>query len=469
MNGQLGGVDLRGNSMNTFLGTKILPELLVMAKVGIYTDMPPLTGPTVADSRGKRPYFYIYRAEDIRAWAYDLPNQPNEFSKLLLYDHLYEYDSELGLPEDIVDRFRYLEKVPEGVLLRFYDDEGKQIDQYGNDSKDDILLNLPKIPFTLIELPVSLIADVADYQVALLNLESTDVNYIRKANFPFYTEQYNARYEGGYQQQPGDADAVNNDATEIKVGVTQGRRYPIGTERPGFINPSAEPLKVSMEKERQIKDDIRLLVNLALTTLNPRMASAESKEMDNQGLESGLSFIGLVLEKGENDIASCWSMYDGEAVSTITYPQDYSLKSEFERQKEVEGKQAITEYVPSDTFKRETAKEIAKIMLRGKISTKTIQKVCQEIDEALTMTSDAATIEMDLNNGLVDLETASRARGYKEGTVEKAKKDHAERVAATLAAQTTPGGSARGVPDLQMGQKTSKAEKVNTPGRGEGK
>jgi hypothetical protein len=37
--------------------------------------------------------------------------------------------------------------------------------------------------------------DIADYQIALMNLESSDINYMLKSNFPFYVEQYDPRAE----------------------------------------------------------------------------------------------------------------------------------------------------------------------------------------------------------------------------------------------------------------------------------
>jgi hypothetical protein len=55
--GLKGGVDLLGSNMNYFMGVKILDELLTMARVGIYVDMPAVVGPTLADKGSKRPTF----------------------------------------------------------------------------------------------------------------------------------------------------------------------------------------------------------------------------------------------------------------------------------------------------------------------------------------------------------------------------------------------------------------------------
>ena len=45
--GQITGVDLAGASMNHFMGVQVLDELLKMSLVGIYVDMPEITGPTL--------------------------------------------------------------------------------------------------------------------------------------------------------------------------------------------------------------------------------------------------------------------------------------------------------------------------------------------------------------------------------------------------------------------------------------
>lgn len=466
------GVDLRGNSMNSYVGTKILPDLLVMGRVGIFIDMPVSVGVTQRDRGNKRPYIYTYRVEDIKAWSFDLPENPNEFTKLVLADHIYSVDPNYGLPVNVKVRYRLVTKIPEGVLVKFYDDI-QQTDSEGNPSTIEYFLNLKRIPFVLFQIPESLMKDVADYQIALLNLESSDINYAQKANFPFYTEQFENRFEPMYQKAPGNQTSDGEKTTTevardrvTEVGISQGRRYAKGLDRPDFIHPSSEPLKISMEKGQQLKDDIRRLVNLAVIN-NAKMASAESKAADNQSLESGLSFIGLVLEKGEREIAAHWSAYENTATATITYPRNYSIKSEKERQDEADSKAKILEKIPSNTFKREMAKQIVNIVLGGKIADSTMEKIQKEIDLAPSMTSDPKAVVLDLENGLVSPETASKIRGYPEGEVEKAKEARAERIALTLEAQGGIGGQARGNVDGQIEQPSSSDEKQGKLKRGE--
>src|SRR5690606_25812922 len=131
------------------------------------------------------------------------------------------------------------------------------------------------------ELSQSLMTDISRYQIALLNLASSDINYALKANFPFYTEQQDFR-TGSHFNQAGDVEeGTDGKGKEVIVGVTSGRAYPIGTDRPGFIHPSSEPLKVSMEKQEQLKAEIRQLIGLAISSLSPtKQSSAESKAMD---------------------------------------------------------------------------------------------------------------------------------------------------------------------------------------------
>lgn len=457
--GLQGGVDFRGATMNNFIGRYILPELLTMRRVGVFVDMPQLRGNTVKDNLGLRPYMYMYQVEDILSWSYEGPDRPNEFKSLLLRDHDYTTDDDTDLVVGSTERYRLLWKENGKVMCQFCNDDGTH--------EEIIQLNLERIPFHVFEIPSSLLEDVSDYQIALMNIASSDISYIRKANYPFYVEQYDHRTEMLHTKGPpvadGNAPATNKAMQpEIATGVGQGRRVPAGLEMPQFIHPSSEPIKASMDKQEALKKDIKELVNLAVSNLN---ASAESKQQDNQGLEAGLSFIGLVLEHGEHEIANFWAAYENEKPATVTYPTNYSLKSEEDRQREAEGDELLMSKLPSDTFKREMSKEIARKKLGGKVSQSVLDKIYAELNSAPAIVSDPDQIHQDWEDGLVSTDTASKLRGYKDGETEQAKKDHAERLAAILEAQGGETGQARGTKDFS----SSKGEKVNKPQRGEGK
>jgi len=449
-----GNVDLRNRSMGAFMGGVVLPELLTMKKVGIYVDMPKDVGITLADKGNKRPYLYCYQAEDIRSWALAPPDAPYHFDAVLLRDHVQTYTD--NLPDGVAEQYRYLYMEDGYVKVKFYDKHGELFDEQETD--------LPVIPFTVLELPDSLLADVANYQIALLNMESSDLNFIIRGNFPFYVEQYNPGLEPAHLKYaenfdtPGEATSQESRDKEIKVGISQGRRYPMNAEAPQFIHPSPEPLLASLKKGEQIRQDIRLLINLAVENMT-----------DSQGLRDGLAFIALTLEQGEKDVAAFWAMYENAAPAQIIYPEDYSLQTDSDRISKAEGLDSLKNKIVSKTYQREISKRIVDALLGGRVGQDVLMNIHKEIDAAPTLTSDPKVIHQDLEYNLVSDETASRARGYADGEVEQAKKDRAERVKLTLDAQTSPyGGQARGVNDLQTGQHTSREEKIGKPTRGEG-
>lgn len=467
--GKLGGVDLNGTSMNAFIGREILPELLSMAKIGVYVDMPIIESAiTKADTIGARPYLYIYKTEDILSWTYAQTENGTEFATLLLKEVVDTIDEETGLIDEQVERYRLLQRTDAGVEVTFYDKDNKQIDVDNQESNAKYTLNIPGIPFVVFELNDSLLSDIANHQIALLNMASSDINYSLRCNFPFYVEQFDPRMTSQFLRQADEsADGTEDLAktAEIEVGAATGRRYPKDMNAPEFINPSPDPLMISMEKENQIKAEIRQLVALALSNIEPKMASAESKREDNTGLEAGLSYIGLELELGERKIASYWLAYEGKPVedATVTYPEKYSLKTEDERRKEVSDLSKSSDTVPSPVYKKEIAKKIAKITVGHEVANETMSTIIAEIDAAAVINTDPDVIAKDVEAGLVDKETASLARGYPAGSVDKAKKEHAERVAAIEAAQKP---AARGVddadPDTGSGSKEKTASKETT-------
>ena len=452
--GLSGGVDLSGSSMNFFIGNLVLPELLNMGKVGVYTDMPELSGSSIMDSISDRPYYYVYKTEDIRNWRLSIRGEFVEYDMLLLRETVLTFDDVVSLPDKDVTRFRLLIREEDSIKVRLFDDSGVQIDPAGNHSDFEIILDVPKIPFTLFQLQRSLLHDIVNHQIALLNLESSDISYSLKANFPFYVEQQ-AQTSSPHLKSQEDTDGDGRRQTDI--GGTVGRVYAQGLDSPSFISPSSEPLTVSMEKQKQLKDDIRVLVNLALSAVQPKFASAESKQMDEHGLESGLSSLGMVLENGERQMAEFYGMYESSTdVSTITYPERYALKSDANRIAEAKELSAISASIPSKSGQKEISKTVARKLLSTQVSHATMTKIISEIDKAEYTTSNPDIIHSDLEKGLVSTETASTARGYNSKVeVPKAERDHAERAKRILESQT----AARGVPDLSNNDNEGDEEK----------
>lgn len=459
--GKDGGVNLLGESMTSFIGRRVLPELLTMARVGVYVDMPAVSGVTVADAVGKRPYVYMYHAEDIRSWCYDEEANSNEFTNILLRDYYNSYDEATGLPTGIICRYKRLWIGGDGfVHCQYYDETGEMTDNKGVKAEGldtEIVLQIQRIPFVLLEISDSLLSEVSNYQIALLNLASSDMAYALFANFPFYTEQYEPRAISEHIRRPGQgsggeaSDATTAKAEEVRVGTTTGRRYPKGLERPQFIHPSAEPLKASMEKQAQLKEEIRLLVNLSVSNLQPRGQSADSKKADNDALEAGLSYIGMELQTMEQKVCQFWDAYENQGEATVKYPETYEIRSPEEKQAEAQNLQKVAATVASKTFQKAVMKRIARLTVGNTVSVEQLTKIEKEIDAAKGYTVDPEVIAKDVEIGVCDLDTASELRGYPEGTVEKAADDHAERLARIAESQASakpdPNPAARGVAD----------------------
>lgn len=472
-----GGVDLANSSMNNFMATKVLDEMLPMSRVGVFIDKPGLgDNVTLRDTRSVRPYLYTYTTENIRSWTYD---ESNQLIAVLLRDCNYDFDYDTGLICGMKHGYRLLELIQQEdsrpvVRVTFFE-EGACL----KEPVSQVILNIPKIPFVIFEISQSLLTDIADYQIALTNMSSSDVAYVLNANFPFYTEQYDTRTElaglmrtGGAESQSkeGSAKAAStaNDK-QVKVGTTHGRRYPKDLDRPDFIHPSPEPLMASMDKQEAMKTEIRQLLNLSLNSLNAsRRASSESKQEDQQGRESGLGIIAFILEAGEREVAEVWAYYEGSDIEDITvnYPAEYSMKSDEDRKAEADELLKQLPKIPSLTAQKNIAFQATRLLVGTHVPNKKLQDIHKEIDDAVVINIDPEVIKTDHEGSLVSDETASRARLYPEGEVAKAREDHSLRIARIQAAQTPPDNpAARGLADLAPDNEGATDEKIETQNR----
>jgi hypothetical protein len=149
-------------------------------------------------------------------------------------------------------------------------------------------------------------------------------------------------------------------------------------------------------------------------------------------------------------------MYEGnKEIPTVVYPSKYSLKTEQEEREEADQISELIPVVPSKTYQRQMMRELAIKLLAGKVSKETMDRIENEIEKAPGLTSDATQISQDLLSGIVDKVTAAKLRGYPEDVVEKANKEHIERLKEIQIAQAPGGGTgkaldnpaARGVPE----------------------
>jgi hypothetical protein len=456
--GESFGVDNRGSSMTSFIGQHLLDELLVMGKVGVFVDAPATATPTLLGQSNFKPYIYSYRVEDILNWVKNDPQNPSEFQHVLLRESVETFHEEYGFPTGYRTRNRrvWINEETGLVNYQFLEEiEGKQ------QESPVVELQLRKIPFVLFDIKHSLIEDVARHQIALLNLWSSNVQYASQANFPVYTEQRDARAFGTHLKNSANSDGTATSGGQgandnsIKVGVARGRSYDMNAERPGFISPSAEPLLASLELCNTLKKDIRELINLAVVNLGTQ-ASAESKNLDNSGLEAGLSFIGLVLEAGEREIARHWAAYENvveskRQVANIAYPERWSLKTDQEKIKDATDLHAVVNKLPSRKAKKETTKLLIQSLLGAKIPAVRMAEILAEVESANFTTSDPEIIRLARENGLLGAETGAKALGFNAEEAEIASQEHIDRLTEIAKHQTT---GIQGVADTQADPKS---------------
>ncbi len=498
VSGQSGGVDRRGSSMNHFIGTQVLPEMLAMGKVGVYVDNIAPAGPTMADAANASPYLYKYRVEDILSWKCSLPDSESDYEAILLRDWCVDYGSSWGkieLPNGSFERLRLVWRDPVDGFVRyqFFDSDGEPIHSDGTPGEHPVKLDLKRIPFVLFDIDDSLLKDIANHQIALLNLGSSDIAYALKSNIPFYTQQSDTRVAGSHLKSDIMEDGTSTTGgqaagkQQIDMGAIDGVNYGVGMDQPGFINPSSEPLVVSMALQRKYEDDIRKLVNLAVVSLGNSRASGEARNMDNQGLEAGLAFIGLVLEGAERKIADHWMSYEGvdsRDTVVVKYPDQYGLKTQAERIEEADKLTDLMFSIPGKTVKKELAKDAVVALLGGRIPVDKMAKINNEIDSAAYSTSDPKVIELAKEHMLASDITLSDALGFDgKKEIPKATADHEARIERIQKAQTDVDGgdpAARGNTDFsanpQAGKQerekvndTTQSESTKDPTRGEGK
>lgn len=390
------GVDKIKTSLDYFLGSVVLTELLAMGRVVIWVDSPeeiPLGGKAT-------PYLYMYRSEEIV--GYDDPHNP---TAIVLRDTVPVIDDR-GLASSSRTVERHARLVNDTVVV----------------TRDGIVatLDLTQLPVVILEME-SILKDIADHQIALLNLANSDLSFCIKGNFPFYTEQYDVAADTILKQ----TDSSPNISTPI--GVDVGRRYPRGLDRPDFIAPSTDPLLASMQKQEAIVMEMRRLVNLALTNLSPTRTSSESKKEDQSGMEAGLTGLAAILNQAEYKIASIWKEYTSSTDDIkIVYPKQFSLKTDEDRLIEANRYLDTMQKVPEPEIKR-TLLTKAALILDAPIT---------GIKDVTVFDTSIVALAKDLDNQLVSSATASKLRGYAPNEAEQALVDHADKLNRIAMAQS---------------------------------
>lgn len=473
--GHNGGVDLCGSGMNYFMGQKALPETLKFGRCGVYVDRPAFNpyGTLAEYTTTPNPYLTVYKPEDILNWRTFYYNNELQYNSVLLREHHWEFDPVTGLPLEPKERFRLVTLRPEGgVRVTFMEQymDGKELRERTTAIFD--IPGLSRIPFIPLDIGKSLLNDVSDYQIGLLNLASSDLSYAINSNFQFYVEPYDPKTENIHAKNgpkttfdaegnPVEGEATENSRPERRIGSMHGVRYPMEANAPAFIHPSSEPLTVSMLKQKQMREEIRHLLNLSVSSVTAQQ-SADSKAEDKSSLEAGLSAIGWKMQLAESQIALVWAMYEAADTDKIvvSYPTTYSLKTDDERLDESVKLQGMKGAAPSRTYQKKLGIRIARTLLGGRVSQTEMETIEKEIDSAPYTTSDATEIQLDIQSGLVDATTASNARGYDgETVVPKAQAERIQRLKESAIAQAPGGGSGQAAARGNDGEPTDTSAK----------
>ncbi len=433
-------VDTFKSSMSSFMALKVVPLLLAQGKRFLIVDAPPAPpqGATLAEDSGT-PFIFAVDAEDVQSWRY------SDDGKLLsaLISFMEEVvDPETGLVIGTEKRYK-LYKLGEiedgngaftpGIEVTTYDKESKPL-------RIEVIRNLVRLPIIELRLIDSLLTDISDMQIALMNLTSTDMSFLYRSNFPIYTEQQEAgrmhlkpvgsknRTKQNNPSQTVDTD-FDDEFTQTKgrkaQGNNRGRLYLKGLDRPDFIAPPVSSVEISLRKQESLIQDITVMADLALTSLSVKALeqSGKSKDADRIGEEAGLAYIATVLEGAERELGEIIHMFLGSTEeSDVHYPTGYTIRTNQERLQEADALRKLRGAVNSPTYYRCVSKRIVQISLKQVCSNEELEIIEAEIDSRPYTDEDidrAKVIQADVTTRILDRETAAQLRGYDEETLVK--------------------------------------------------
>lgn len=440
--GEMRGVNLEGSSMTHFMGQKVLTELLFMGKVGIMVDRQELpVNPSKADTVRMRPYMYVLTAEQILAWDH---NPDFSFRAILIETATTTKDEITGLPNGSEKSYRLFEQNG-AISVRDFNANGELV--------KTSTLDLAKIPIAILEISHSLLADTYDHQNSLLQLASADMIFLIQSNFPLYTEQFKPGMEQ-FSKMADDPDELNTGTGEAaqaigrhelaEIGTTTGRRYTIGTDRPDFIAPSPDHVTISLEKQKDIIESIRRLTHLSLLSVKGTRASAESRQEDRSGLESGAYSIAMELRNGEVEVLEIWAQYEGLTAPSIviSYPRDWRTLTETDRRQEAEEYLKQAENIHTMSAKKLLLINAITVLLAHKLKSEDLNKIVAEIEAAPFVVIDRERFLLEIQAGLLTTETGSITLGYPAGEAAKAEDEHQRRLERVAISQSKGEGFA---------------------------
>ena len=279
---------------------------MVSPRSGILVARPSTPeGSSIADveAQNLRPKLLSYKFEDIINWDYEVINNVEKLSLVVLCELTTKRD---GFKVDVEKQYRVLELI-EGVYHQsLYNDAGAQIEGVLpvtiNGSTSDI------IPFYFIEVGAegkSIINDLVDmnfhhYQVS--------ADYNSKNHFSSFTIYYETGADSSQNMLMGNGVKWSNRSSDATFGILQ----PDG---------NADALRISLQ------DDEQRMAALGAEALKPRSSgaeSAEAKSLDQVAQNSTTADVAITISEALTKALNFASMWMGSTEEAV-----YQLNTDY--------------------------------------------------------------------------------------------------------------------------------------------
>ena len=297
--------DSKGNSLRD-LAKQAATEAMISPRSGILVARPSTPeGSSIADveAQNLRPKLLSYKFEDIINWDYEVINNVEKLSLVVLCELTTKRD---GFKVDVEKQYRVLELI-EGVYHQsLYNDAGAQIEGVLpvtiNGSNSDI------IPFYFVEVGAegkSIINDLVDmnfhhYQVS--------ADYNSKNHFSSFTIYYETGADSSQNMLMGNGVKWSNRSSDATFGILQ----PDG---------NADALRISLQ------DDEQRMAALGAEALKPRSSgaeSAEAKSLDQVAQNSTTADVAITISEALTKALNFASMWMGSTEEAV-----YQLNTDY--------------------------------------------------------------------------------------------------------------------------------------------
>ena len=297
--------DSKGNSLRD-LAKKAATEAMISPRSGILVARPSTPeGSSIADveAQNLRPKLLSYKFEDIINWDYEVFNNVEKLSLVVLCELITKRE---GFKVDVEKQYRVLELVDGVYHQALYNDGGELIEELLpvtiNGGTSD------EIPFYFVEVGAenkSIINDLVDmnfhhYQVS--------ADYNSKNHFSSFTIWYETGADSGQNMLMGNGVKWSNRNTDATFGILQ----PDG---------NADALRISLQ------DDEQRMAALGAEALKPRQSgaeSAEAKSLDQVAQNSTTADVAITISEALTKALNFAAMWMGGTEEAI-----YELNTDY--------------------------------------------------------------------------------------------------------------------------------------------